>query len=121
MPARYDQLPEEDLLHSLPVVRQMVLVLLVLALVATVEARKLAKELRLSAAVISGHDTLPSAVIDLHSSLVVAAMRVLKSIEAASSASSATVVGLAKVTLENSHEVAALEVVTVRAVDTLED
>ena len=59
--------------------------------------QKLAKELRLSAAVISGHDTLPSAVVDLHSSLVAAATRVLKSIEAASFASSATVVELAKV------------------------
>jgi len=98
-----------------------VLLALALALVAKVESQKLAKELRLSAAVKSGHDTLPSAVVDLHSSLVVAATLALKTIEAASFASSATVVELAKVALENSDEVAALEVVMVRAVDTLVD
>ena len=43
------------------------------------------------------------------------------SIEAASFASSATVVELAEVALENSLEVAALEVLMVRAVDTLVD
>ena len=123
MPARYDRLPEEDLLHSLLAVRQPVQVLLALALalVAKVESQKLAKELRLSAAVKSGHDTLPSAVVDLHSSLVAAATLVLKSIEAASFASSATVVELAKVALEKWHEFAASEVVRVRAVDTLVD
>ena len=92
-----------------------------LVLVATVEARQLAKELRLSAAVISGHDTLPSAVNDLHLSLVAAAKLVLKSIEAVSFASSATLVELAKIALENLNEVAGLEVLTVLEVDTSED
>ena len=45
----------------------------------------------------------------------------LKSIEAASFANSATVVELAKVALENSYEVAAFEVVMVREVDTSVD
>ena len=123
VPARDSRPPEEELLQLLLAVRQPVQVLLelALALVAKVEVQKLAKELRLSAAVKSGHDTLPSAVVDLHSSLVVAATLALKTIGAATFASSATVVELAKVALGNSDEVAALEVVMVRAVDTLVD
>ena len=106
----------EDLLHSLPVVRQPVL-----ALVATVEAQTSAMELRLSAAAKSSHERLLLTVIDPQSSLAAAATRVLRSIEAASFASSATVVELAKAALENLREVAALEVVTVRAEDTSVD
>ena len=74
-----------------------------------------------SAAVLSSHDTRPSAVADPHSSLVVAAMLLLTSIEAALFARSATVEELAKAAWEYSHEVAALAVVKVLEADTLED